>query len=135
MTGICGDNCEYCPRYIATRNGGNIDLEKVKELWVRLGLRDRTFPVEDMACHGCSPENKCAYTELRTCAAAKDLETCGQCGDYPCDLIEFTFEKSEKLRMVAAAVCSREEMEMLTMAFFAKKDNLDRMHREHPREK
>lgn len=83
MIGICGDNCAYCPRYIATQNGGKIELEKVKELWVRLELRDLDFPVQEMACHGCKPENKCAYVELCTCVITKGLENCGLCNEYP----------------------------------------------------
>ena len=27
MIGVCGDNCEYCHRYIATKNGGMAELE------------------------------------------------------------------------------------------------------------
>ena len=40
MIGICGDNCAYCPRYTATLKGRTIELERVKELWVRhIGTR------------------------------------------------------------------------------------------------
>jgi len=56
MIGICGDNCTYCPRHIATQNGNIQELDKVKELWVRLGLRDPDFPVKDIACNGCKPD-------------------------------------------------------------------------------
>ena len=75
--GICGDDCLYCPRYIATKKGGNKEMEEVKELWVRLGLREPAFPARDMACLGCRPENKCAYLEVRTCAYEKGIENCG----------------------------------------------------------
>lgn len=47
LIGVCGDNCSYCPRYIATRSGKADELEEVKELWARLGLRDPAFPARD----------------------------------------------------------------------------------------
>ena len=65
MFGLCGDNCSCCPRFVATKGGKKAELEKAKELWVRLGLREPDFPVKDMACDGCNPSKKCAYEELR----------------------------------------------------------------------
>lgn len=67
IIGICGDNWFYCPRYTATKSGSVEELENVKELWVRLGLRTPDFPVQDMACYGCNPENQCAYMNLSHC--------------------------------------------------------------------
>jgi hypothetical protein len=130
LIGVCGDNCAYCPRYIATRNNSATDLEKVKELWVRLGLRDPTTHARDLACSGCKSNNKCAYSELRACAHAKGVDTCGLCDAYPCKLINTAFEKSEKLRSRAARVCKPEELDTLQEAFFSKKQNLDRIHSE-----
>jgi hypothetical protein len=127
---VCGDDCYYCPRYIATQNRSAKELEKVKELWVRLGLRDSAFPAQDLACLGCKPENKCAYSELRTCVSEKRIGNCGLCDRYPCNLINDAFEKSEKLRSHAARVCKSEEMEVLDKAFFSKKRNLNRIHNE-----
>jgi hypothetical protein len=126
--GICGDNCLYCPRYIATKNGGNKEMEEVKELWVRLGLREPAFPARDMACFGCRPENKCAYLELRTCAYEKGIENCGLCQVYPCELINAVFEKSEKLSSLATRICTSEEIDKLQKAFFSKRQNLDQIH-------
>jgi hypothetical protein len=127
MIGICGDDCLYCPRYVATKNGGAKALEEVKELWVRLGLRDPAFPSTDMACLGCRAENKCAYSEVRACVQGKGIENCGQCQGYPCGLLNAVFEKSEKLRSHAAWVCTPDEMDALRKAFFSKRQNLDRM--------
>jgi hypothetical protein len=125
--GICGDNCLYCPRYVATQSGGTKELEEVKELWVRLGLRDPDFPAYDMVCFGCKPENKCAYSEIRTCAHGKGIENCGLCQVYPCELINAAFGKSEKLRSHAARVCTPKEINLLHKAFFSKRQNLDQM--------
>lgn len=116
---------------MATQNGGKNKLEKVKALWVRLGLRDPDFPAEDLACHGCMPENKCAHTELRACVRAKDFENCGLCQEYPCRLISIAFDKSEKLKSHAKRICTKEEVEILHKAFFSKKEYFDRIHRKN----
>lgn len=128
MFGTCGDNCTCCPRYIATKRQDPLELEKVKQLWVRLGLRHPAFPVEKMACHGCIPENPCAHEDLRSCVLAREIENCGGCDSYPCERISNAFEKSEKLRSHAGRVCTPAEMDWLTKAFFLKKDYLDRIH-------
>jgi len=125
--GVCGDNCAFCPRYLATQSGDAEELEKVKELWVRLGLRDPDFPVQDMACSGCKPENTCAYPEVRICAQSKRITTCGLCHAYPCKWIYTVFEKSEEFRSHAAQVCTQEEMDALNKAFLCKRQNLDHM--------
>jgi len=126
--GICGDNCSYCPRYVSTQNGNAYGLDKIKELWVRLGLRDPTFAAQDLSCLGCRPENNCAYSELRACAIDKGIDNCGLCNGYPCKLINASFEKSETLRSHAARVCKAGEMNMLCKAFFSKQENLDQIH-------
>ena len=133
--GICGDNCSYCPRYIATQNRSAKELEKIKELWVRLGFRDATFSAQELTCSGCRPENKCAYPELRACAREKEIDNCGLCKVYPCELINAAFEKSEKLRSHAARVCKPGEMDALHKAFFSKRQTLDQMRFEKDEDK
>ncbi|MEW6664283.1 MAG: DUF3795 domain-containing protein [Thermodesulfobacteriota bacterium] len=130
MIGICGDDCQVCPRYLATQNGSSEEFEKVKELYVRLSLRDPDFPPQDLACYGCNPENKCAYGELRACACEKEVDNCGLCNGYPCGLILEAFKKSQKLHSLVARVCTPKEVGTLKKAFFSKKENLDRIHRE-----
>jgi len=127
--GICGDNCAFCPRYIATQNGSAQELEKVKELWVRLGLIRPDFPLHAMACNGCVTENKCAYTELRTCVSSKGIENCGLCEKYPCKIVKNVFAKSEKLRSRVNQVCTKAEIELLHKAFFSKREYFDNIHR------
>lgn len=125
MIGICGDNCLYCPRYIATRKSSMTELQNVKEWWVRLELRGPDFPAQDMACSGCRPENLCAYNDIRACAQEKDFQNCGLCESYPCDLLQTAFEKTQALHKQAELVCTTEEMSVLKKAFFSKKQNLN----------
>jgi hypothetical protein len=130
LIGVCGDNCSYCPRYIATRSGKAEELEEVKELWVRLGFRDSAFHDQDLTCFGCKPKNPCAYSELRGCASEKGIDNCGLCDGYPCKRIDAAFKKSEELRSHATRVCTPKEMDALYKAFFSKRQNLDQIHRE-----
>ncbi len=135
MIGICGDDCLNCPRYRATGDKNPEALEKVRELWVKLGLRDPDFPAKELVCHGCKPENQCAYPELFVCARAKALDNCGLCPEYPCELIDAAFEKSAKLYRHVAAICSEQETAILKKAFFSKKQNLDQIHEGLKKEK
>jgi len=130
VIGVCGDDCSLCPRYSATLNESAEELEKVRELWVKLEWRDPDFPVARLACHGCKAEVNCAYSELRACAQEKAVANCGLCEGYPCELINGAFGKSEKVQARAALVCTPIEMSTLERAFFSKKQNLDRIHGE-----
>ena len=103
-------------------------MEKVKDLWIRLGLREHYFPVKDMACYGCKPKNKCAYTELRSCARNKMYENCGLCDEYPCNTINRVFDKSEKLKESVKHVCTQEEKDNFQKAFFSKKTYCNTQH-------
>jgi hypothetical protein len=127
MIGVCGDNCSLCPWYLATQDGSAGELEKVKELWVKLGLRDPAFPAQDLSCYGCNRENACAYSDLRACAHEKGVDNCGLCPGYPCGLIQSAFDKSEKLHSHAIRVCMPKELAVLKEAFFSKRQNLDRI--------
>jgi hypothetical protein len=130
IIGVCGDDCSLCPRYMATKAESAEELEKVKELWVRLKWRDPDFPSLKLSCHGCKAEARCAYSELRTCAHEKEVDNCGLCHSYPCEMIDGAFDKSEEVQARAALVCTTHEMFMLEKAFFSKKQNLDRIHGE-----
>ena len=129
LTGICGDDCSYCPRYLATQKNNIRVLEEVKELWVRFGLRTPNFPIEKMSCHGCQPENECAYSELRNCIHSKGVRNCGFCNQYPCEIIEAVFATSEKFKLQARQICNQAEMALLNKAFFSKREYFDQIRR------
>jgi hypothetical protein len=133
VIGICGDNCAYCPRYLATLSGKTEELEKVKELWVRLGLRDPSLPAWGLVCHGCAPANNCAYSELRACVYGKGVESCGLCETYPCALVDAAFQRSDELFSQTMLVCTPEEVELFRKAFFSKRQNLEKRHFEKHR--
>ena len=110
-------------------------MEKIKELWVRLGLRDSDYPAQDLVCDGCRPGNMCAYSELLACTNERAIDNCGMCNEYPCSLILAAFEKSDKLHVNAVKVCTTAEMAMLKKAFFMKRQTLNQIHWETKKKK
>lgn len=82
MIGVCGDDCSLFSRYSATMNESAEELEKVRELWVRLKWRDPDFPAARLSCRGCKAEVNCAYSELRACAQKMAVANCGLCEGY-----------------------------------------------------
>lgn len=125
--GVCGDDCNYCPRYIATRSNEKSKLMAVAELWMRAGFRDRIVEPEELKCVGCSPKNNCAYREQLSCALEKKLSNCGECLDYPCGLAKKSFDKTKGHEESCRNNCSPNEYGLLRKAFFAKKENLDKI--------
>jgi hypothetical protein len=128
LIGFCGDNCALCPRYIATRSGDIHDLETVRDLWVRVGWRDKDTSPEEVACSGCTSVISCRYDNVRICAKDKGITNCGECMDYPCQEIIKVFEKTNSYERKCKEVCSPSEYERLYRAFFLKKETLDAIH-------
>jgi len=130
--GFCGDDCNVCPRYIATQSGDVEQLKKVAALWYRVGYRDKIVPPEEMICRGCSSTwcNVVDNRDVRECALEKGVENCGKCENYPCEKVLKVFEQTESFAKTCKEKCSKEEYECLQKAFFSKKENLDRVNRE-----
>lgn len=121
----CGNDCFVCPRYIASQSGDVIKLKEVAELWNRLGWRDIVVSPEEIMCYGCSSSNFCRYG-IQRCASEKKINNCGNCIDYPCDLTIRSFEQTQKYSDFIMGKCTEEEYQCFKMAFFSKKENLDR---------
>jgi diamine N-acetyltransferase len=122
--GACGDSCDECPRFCATRSGSKDELARVSRLWFDLGLRDRVVTPDEISCKGCSPENRCAYTVQRNCAFQKGYRNCGYCREYPCAIVADTLRITEETRRKAADISG---FKSIRKAFFMKKDNLDKI--------
>ncbi len=129
LIGFCGDNCALCPRYIATKSGDIHHLEKVRDLWVKVGWRDAATSPEEVACSGCTSVKSCRYDNVRICARDKGITNCGECIDYPCREIIKVFEKTKSYERKCKRVGSPSEYQILNKAFFLKKQTLDAIHR------
>jgi hypothetical protein len=129
--GICGDNCEICPRLIATKSNDMRKLEKILSLWIKTGLRKPGTHASSLACNGCSTVAVCAYEDQKKCALNQHLKNCGLCAHYPCDIVKNSFERSDKFAAVCREQCSQGEYRQFAKAFFSKKENLDTIAKRH----
>jgi hypothetical protein len=120
----CGNDCFVCPRYIATQSGDVIRLKEVAELWNRLGWRDTVVSPEEIMCYGCSSSNFCRYG-IQRCASEREVDNCGNCKDYPCNLTIRSFGQTKIYAESIKEKCTEEEYQSLKVAFSSKKENLD----------
>ncbi len=64
---FCGNDCNNCQRYIATKSGDKEQLNNVAIMWHKYGWRDTIVSPEEIACSGCSSATWCGY-EIQKCA-------------------------------------------------------------------
>lgn len=119
---LCGDNCLECPRYLARTNS---ELEKVAELWFRVGWRDRIVPIDEIRCFGCTSHKHCTY-HLVECIKENNVEKCNQCSRFPCYKIKDMLRRSNEYEKKCREVCTDEEYQMLKLSFFNKEENLQK---------
>lgn len=119
---LCGDNCIYCPRYLAKTEE---ELSKAAELWYRVGWRNHIVSGEEIQCGGCSSHKQCTYG-LVACIKRHGVDKCNQCREFPCEKIEEMIGRSVGYEEKCRQVCSKEEYQLLDKAFFHKEENLKR---------
>lgn len=87
----CGNDCAVCPRYtVPPYTKTAEELHHTAELWYKIGYRDHVVTNEEIACTGCKEENWCRY-RLVKCVNEKHIAHCGQCENYPCDVMKACF--------------------------------------------
>lgn len=94
MIAYCGLTCTDCPAYLATQAGDRAELERVAALW-REEFNAPHITVASILCDGCIIEGRkcghCAECEIRACALALSVATCGHCNEYACEKLEGFF--------------------------------------------
>jgi hypothetical protein len=79
LAAVCGLFCPGCSVFIGTRE----DQARLTVMAERFHLS-----LEKLQCSGCRSEKRCFYCEskftMTKCAAAKGVEFCGECAEYPC---------------------------------------------------
>jgi hypothetical protein len=79
----CGVYCGVCPQRIAHKSKN----EKLKEkLAANYGLKP-----EDISCDGCNSKNLflfCVSCEIKSCVQKKEIESCAECKEFPCEIID-----------------------------------------------
>ncbi len=93
----CGMYCSVCAVRAADRDND-------QQLKGMLAPIFGTKP-EEIACDGCRSEKTLQFAKacaIRACAVEKHLESCHQCGDFPCDHFRtFPFEISRQQMLEA----------------------------------
>ena len=98
LSAVCGLFCPSCLAFIAQRESP----EKQKQIAEKFRI-----PVEMLKCDGCRSENRFYYCEheckMFPCAQVRGLDFCGECEDYPCEIIRtFQAEMPHRLELWAA---------------------------------
>ncbi|MDP8228893.1 MAG: DUF3795 domain-containing protein [Candidatus Electryoneaceae bacterium] len=111
LLGVCGDNCSEYPAYIATMNNDNELRAKTAIEWSQ-GYSVDLKP-EDIHCVGCTTSEglhfaHCDICDARLCGLERNLTSCGNCEDYPCDKLDQIFEvdpsAKERLDVIKGSV-------------------------------
>ena len=123
---FCGDDCNFCPRYIATQSGSEERLREAALLWKQAGWRDAISPPAEMVCYGCEQAERCTYN-IRECALKRQVNNCGECKDYPCEKVLKAFERTDTYAKKCKEILSPKDYECLQKAFFSKRENLDKV--------
>ncbi|OGW52720.1 MAG: hypothetical protein A2Z46_08535 [Nitrospirae bacterium RBG_19FT_COMBO_55_12] len=95
LAAVCGLFCPACHIFIGTQE----DPDRLKMMAQRFQR-----PLEEMQCNGCRSEKRCFYCEskciMAKCAAAKGVDFCGECAEYPCsDLKAFQAEMPHRIEL------------------------------------
>ncbi len=127
---FCGNRCDLCPRYKATKSENPEHLQRIAELWHKLGWRDYIVSNQEISCYGCFPDIRCSH-DLGDCYMKKEIETCGKCDFYPCDRLNKVMAKTESFRDKCVSLSEKEDIDDILNAFFYKKQNLDKIKNEN----
>ena len=126
--GLCGDDCNYCPKYLATQSNDEARLKEVAAMWRMIGWVNPTDSPGDMTCHGCDIVSICGLG-IKECVLEKGVENCGKCPDYPCEKMLEIFENNKREADICRKNLSAEDFEIFQKAFFSKKERLDNINR------
>jgi hypothetical protein len=132
LIGACGDVCNRCHRYIATKSGSKKKLWEVAELWFRLGLRDRVVSPEEIASTGCRTGNSCRCETVK-CADRHAVNNCGDCRKYACTRIKKAFTRTARLAKKLKKVLNKKEYRQFEISALRKKQVLDRINKKAKR--
>ena len=86
---FCGLDCRMCEAYSATMDN---DLQKIVVLSKNWSNGNFEFKPQDIWCEGCHQDGTrlfkwCRECPMRQCGIEKNIESCAQCADFPCEII------------------------------------------------
>lgn len=86
MLAYCGLYCDQCSARVAYAEQ---DLKHVEQYPAK-HIRER-LNLSNSDCEGCKGRNICGPCAIKDCAVQKAINSCAECGDFPCALLD-TFE-------------------------------------------
>jgi hypothetical protein len=92
--GYCGYNCHLC----AARSDDPAMREKLVAGWRRI-FGHQQYTAENVKCAGCRGTGEVAdkQCKARPCAMARQLDSCAQCDEFPCDKVRNLLASREGL--------------------------------------
>jgi hypothetical protein len=94
MLGYCGIYCGTCDIYVACKTGDRDTQQKIAD-WLK-EHHDVDCAAEDIRCSGCHgplSEHWSEDCKVRLCAAAREVTTCVDCGEYEtCTTLESFYQ-------------------------------------------
>lgn len=92
--GSCGLICSECPAYIACITNDQKLRENTAKEWSEIYQAE--IPADSINCTGCRQQGvkigHCSECKIRLCAINRKIETCCECSDYPCAILQEFFE-------------------------------------------
>lgn len=92
----CGLNCASCDAYKATVNNDEALKAATAETWAK--MYNAPISAADINCDGCKSEGEkfahCTQCEIRACNIKKNLSSCAECSEYPCEHESFVINNS-----------------------------------------
>ena len=79
----CGIYCPECSFRVAYETQNRAHLTPMPAKFDKF----KGMELEQFNCAGCISENKFADCKMKQCVTARKLQHCGQCDEFPCELI------------------------------------------------
>ena len=85
---MCGYRCDICKAFAPNINE-NDQRKTLSAMWNK--YFDFYIPPEEIYCDGCRSSETCSRRldsgcPVRSCVLKKDMNSCGDCPEYPCDI-------------------------------------------------
>jgi hypothetical protein len=107
IVAYCGLVCTDCDGHKATQEGDRKALEELAKKAKADYVMETT--AEGCMCDGClagkgRKTSYCSTCQIRACALAKKVETCGHCTDYACEKLAKFLTMATKAKPVLNAI-------------------------------
>ena len=92
MRAMCGIDCTYCRTFRATANNGDGMRREIQKYYKEIGI---DIEIKDLRCRGCGSDEMmpaCAGCPYLKCGKERGLARCEECGEYPCESLQWYTE-------------------------------------------